>query len=56
MNGDSRLVISWPPEEHLGPHPAPSAKVAHGFLELGRPLESTQASPFEGMGIVNIAC
>lgn len=56
MNGDSRLAVSWPPEKHLGPQPAPSAKVAHGFLELGRPLASTQASPFEGMEIVNIAC
>lgn len=55
MNGDSRLVFSWPPEKHLGPQPAPSAKAAHGFLELGRRLASTQASPFEGTGIVNIA-
>ena len=55
MNGDSRLVFSRPPEKHLDPQPAPSAKAAYGFLELGRPLASTQTSPFEGMGIVNIA-
>lgn len=41
VNGDCRLVFSWPPEERLGPHLSPSAKVTQGFLELDRPLKHT---------------
>lgn len=41
VNGDCRLVFSWPPKEHLGPHLSPSAKVTQGFLELDRPLKHT---------------
>ena len=41
VNGDCRLVFSWPPEELLGPHLSASAKVTQGFLELDTPLKHT---------------